>query len=209
VHRGINASRLSETSFGETLPIASETINGEDDSIGRHMNRRVEFRLISQELNAPVVAYNSAGRQTLQKPVAQMPVETGKQPDVDRNGKTSDNAGEFAIIVHYSFDKAVINNSYYRSLDTLAQLMQASPSHKLMVNGHTDTRGSDAYNLQLADERVKSCIKYLVKKGIAKDRLTGSAYGECCPVAQETVNGKDDPQARWMNRRVEFKWLKE
>ncbi|HTF30120.1 MAG TPA: OmpA family protein, partial [Flavitalea sp.] len=107
------------------------------------------------------------------------------------------------------FDKAVINNSYYRSLDTLAQLMQASPSQRLMVNGHTDTRGSDAYNLQLANERVESCIQYLVKKGIAKERFTGSAYGECCPVARETVNGKDDPKARWMNRRVEFRWLKE
>ena len=209
VHRGIDANRLSGTSFGETLPIASEKINGEDDSVGRYMNRRVEFRLLQQGSKIPVVADYLAGSRNLQKPTAQVSVETGRQPDVIRNGKTSDYAGEFAIIVNYSFDKAVINNSYYRSLDTLAQMMKASPSLRLKVNGHTDTRGSDAYNLQLANERVESCIRYLVKKGIAKERFTGSAYGECCPVAQETVNGKDDPKARWTNRRVEFKWLKE
>ncbi|RYF92422.1 MAG: OmpA family protein, partial [Chitinophagaceae bacterium] len=116
---------------------------------------------------------------------------------------------EFAIIVHYSFDKSVINNSYYRSLDTLAQILEADPSLKLVVNGHTDTRGSDAYNNRLANERVQSCIRYLQNRGIAVDRLTGNAYGECCPVADEKVNGKDDPKARWQNRRVEFKWLME
>jgi outer membrane protein OmpA-like peptidoglycan-associated protein len=208
VNGGIPASRLSGASFGATAPIAKETIYGKDNTLGRHMNRRVELRFVEPQSKVSATTKPSTGRQTVQLPPATS--AAADKPAQFENGVTAaDGKSEFAIIVHYSFDKAVINNSYYRSLDTLAEMMQASPSMKLTVNGHTDTRGSDEYNLQLADERVKSCIRYLVKKGIAKERLTGNAYGECCPVAQETVNGKDDPQARWMNRRVEFSWLKE
>jgi OmpA-OmpF porin, OOP family len=208
VNGGIAANRLSGTSFGATTPIAQETIYGKDNTSGRQMNRRVELRFVEPQSKVSGSVNRLSDKQTVQSPMAVVPqAQTTTQPETSIT--TEEGTNEFSIIVHYSFDKAVINNSYYRSLDTLAEMMQASPSMKLMVNGHTDTRGSDEYNLQLADERVKSCIRYLVKKGIAKDRLTGNAYGECCPIAQETVNGKDDPQARWMNRRVEFSWLKE
>jgi outer membrane protein OmpA-like peptidoglycan-associated protein/tetratricopeptide (TPR) repeat protein len=209
VHRGIDATRISGFSYGETIPIGVETINGEDNPDARYLNRRAELRLVqhgSTPKAGTAVVRNSQTAYETTKPAAAEPAAIK-----GRTGSTQTSfiPGEFIIVVHYSFDKAVINTSYYRSLDTLAQLMQASPSMKLEVNGHTDTKGSDAYNLRLADERVHSCIQYLVAKGIGRDRFTGKAHGECCPVAQETMNGKDDPEARWMNRRVEFRWLKE
>lgn len=228
VGKGIDADRVTGTSYGETLPIASETRNGVDDPRGRYMNRRVEFRIVKSESAIPSIADNRSGQSTFRQPTEELSVKKNRkfldndesQGSVNSKGRRNSesaeerrmanyNASEFATTVHYSFDKAIINSSYYRSLDTLAQLMLESPSLRLLVNGYTDSKGSDAYNLQLADERVKSCINYLVKKGVERERLTGEAYGECCPVAQETVNGRDDRKARWLNRRVEFRWLKE
>ncbi|WP_336514478.1 OmpA family protein [Pollutibacter soli] len=228
VNKGIDADRVTGTSYGETLPIASETRNGLDDPRGRFMNRRVEFRIVRSESAIPPFVDNSAGQNALQRTSDELSVKgSRKSPDRDESEremtsrerrKTGNpverrllnyDASEFATTVHYSFDKAVINSSYYRSLDTLAQLMLESPSLRLLVNGYTDSKGSAAYNLQLADERVKSCINYLVKKGVDRARIEGEAYGECCPVAEEIVNGKDDRKARWLNRRVEFRWLKE
>jgi len=83
--------------------------------------------------------------------------------------------------------------------------MQQNPSATIEIGGYTDTRGSEGYNIKLAQKRVDACIAYLIKQGISKDRLVGKAYGECCPIEPETINGQDNPAARERNRRVEYK----
>jgi outer membrane protein OmpA-like peptidoglycan-associated protein len=94
--------------------------------------------------------------------------------------------------------------SSYPRLDSLAALMNKYPNITVRIDGYTDGIGSDEYNLRLAQARVEASIRYLVKKGISRDRLKGRAMGKCCPLVPETVNGKDDPAAREKNRRVEY-----
>ena len=108
-----------------------------------------------------------------------------------------------AVLDNFAFSKSTLPSSVRSGLDALVDFMKAHPETRIRVSGYTDGIGSDAYNLRLAQARVDACIDYLVQYGIDSKRLIGRAMGKCCPVAQETVNGRDNPAAREKNRRVE------
>ena len=108
---------------------------------------------------------------------------------------------------NFAYKKAVLNDSAHDNLDSLAKLMIKYPTIVIQVEGYTDGIGGEAYNLRLAQKRVDACIRYLVNKGVPASRLVGKAFGECCPIEVETVDGKDNPAAREQNRRVEYKVL--
>ena len=68
---------------------------------------------------------------------------------------------------------------------------------------HTDSKGSDTYNFTLSDNRAKSVREYILSKGIAPSRIISQGYGETKPVASNETD-----EGRQLNRRVEFKILK-
>ncbi len=114
---------------------------------------------------------------------------------------------EASTLAKFSFNKFSLNQDYYQMLDSLAIIMQKYPEIFIEIGGHTDSKGSEEYNLKLAESRVRACITYLVGKGINRKRLVGKAYGECCPIEPEFINGEDNPQGRERNRRVEYKLI--
>jgi outer membrane protein OmpA-like peptidoglycan-associated protein/tetratricopeptide (TPR) repeat protein len=108
---------------------------------------------------------------------------------------------------NFEYKKATLTSTTNTNLDSLANLMKAHPSIVVQIGGYTDGIGGEQYNLRLAQARVNTCIHYLVKKGINPARLKGKAFGKCCPIAPETIDGKDNPAGREKNRRVEFTLL--
>ncbi|PZR28449.1 MAG: hypothetical protein DI535_06100 [Citrobacter freundii] len=205
---GISAERLISKSYGESTPAVREIVDGSDNPEGRAMNRRVEFRVLqgaASNIVVPVVAEGSNERQAGEKHYTPDGTAT-KSGRVARGRNTISEA--FQPIVHFSFDKSVVDNEYFNNLDRLAELMKQDPSMKVEVNGYTDAKGSAAYNLKLAQERVDAVIVYLEQQGISRTRLSGVALGECCPLEAETINGRDNPDGRFMNRRVEFKFIR-
>lgn len=115
-------------------------------------------------------------------------------------------ANTSSTLAKFKYNKATVNGSFAQ-LDSLASLMKKYPTMNIEIGGYTDTKGTEEYNLILAQKRVDACINYLITKGVNKDRLIGKAYGECCPIEPETIDGKDDPAAREKNRRVEYKLI--
>lgn len=113
-----------------------------------------------------------------------------------------------AALAKFPYNRSTLSDGSFAQLDSLIAYMQNNPSAVIEVGGYTDSKGSEAYNIQLAQKRVDACIKYLVQHGIDKKRLVGMAYGECCPLEPETINGVDNPDARQRNRRVEYKIVK-
>jgi outer membrane protein OmpA-like peptidoglycan-associated protein len=85
-------------------------------------------------------------------------------------------------------------------LDRLATLLKNNPEKKIEIGGHTDNLGSDEANLTLSNNRAQSVVDYLVKKGIAVNRLTAKGYGESVPIATN-----DTDAGRSKNRRTEFR----
>lgn len=86
-----------------------------------------------------------------------------------------------------------------RILDTVVAFLKAEPTVHALIEGHTDSRGTDVYNLKLSKARAVAVRDYLVAQGIASARLESAGYGESRPVASN-----DTDSGREMNRRVEF-----
>lgn len=107
--------------------------------------------------------------------------------------------------IYYDFDKYNVSRKYRVTLDSLAILLNDNPDWTVEVYGHTDSVGTDAYNMRLGKRRAQSVADYLVKKKINIDRISLISKGETVPlVPNSTDAGADDPKGRAKNRRAEF-----
>jgi outer membrane protein OmpA-like peptidoglycan-associated protein len=102
--------------------------------------------------------------------------------------------------IQFEYDRAVIKPDSYYILDAVVATMNGYPDIELIeVQGHTDERGDDAYNLDLSRRRAAAVVEYLVAHGVAANRLTSQGYGETQPVDRRHT------EAAWaLNRRVAF-----
>ncbi len=101
--------------------------------------------------------------------------------------------------VYFDFDKSDITANSIRALDKLVQIFKEYPETNLLVEGHTDDKGAEDYNMALSERRAKAVGNYLRAQGIAATRLTISWYGEGQPKVENT-----NDITRAENRRVEF-----
>ncbi len=99
----------------------------------------------------------------------------------------------------FDYNKWDIKPEYYSSLDQVVRVLEMNPTIKVELHGHTDSIGSDAYNLQLSQKRANAVRDYLVAKGISADRVTAKGMGEADPIASN-----ETPEGRARNRRVEL-----
>ena len=102
-------------------------------------------------------------------------------------------------VINFQLDKAFIPEVNKPVLDRAAEIMQKVPDMQLMIIGHTDSQGSDAYNMDLSRERAESVKEYLVSKGVDASKLTTKGMGEQDPIADNSTE-----QGRFRNRRIEF-----
>ena len=103
--------------------------------------------------------------------------------------------------VYFDTDKAVIQTRSFKLLDNVAAVIAAHPEiTQLLVEGHTDSQGNDAHNLDLSQRRAESVKAYLVARRIDVGRLQAKGFGETTPVADNRTG-----KGRASNRRVEFK----
>jgi len=109
----------------------------------------------------------------------------------------------------YDFNSANLNPGSTVILDQLYKLLTDNSTMEIELSAHTDNIGKAAYNLDLSDRRAKSCVDYLVMKGIEAKRMTSKGYGFSKPVApNQFPNGEDNFLGRQQNRRTEFKITK-
>ncbi|WP_177731814.1 OmpA family protein [Flavobacterium inviolabile] len=104
--------------------------------------------------------------------------------------------------IYFEYDKSNITQQGAFELDKLVQVMKNNPAMVIMVKSHTDSRGSDQYNMNLSDRRAKSTVQYIISKGIAKDKISGKGYGESEPKVNCGENCTEEEYAK--NRRSEF-----
>jgi outer membrane protein OmpA-like peptidoglycan-associated protein len=105
--------------------------------------------------------------------------------------------------VFFDFDKTELRPESFPELDRVVTFMNENPNVEIQIEGHTDAKGTDDYNLNLSGGRITSVEAYMESKGIAPNRIVTKSYGESVPIADnETEEG------RQQNRRVEFKILK-
>lgn len=107
---------------------------------------------------------------------------------------------EISDKVYFETAKATIRSVSFPLLDDVAAVLEDRVDiRKVRVEGHTDSRGGDDYNLNLSRERAAAVRTYLVEKGIAPERLVSEGFGESRP-----VDPRETAEAWEKNRRVEF-----
>ena len=108
--------------------------------------------------------------------------------------------------VNFDFDKATLRPDAVAILSEAAEILKRYPDLRVEVAGHTDSKGTDAYNQKLSERRAKAVYDYLTGQGVDAARLTGpTGYGEARPIAPNTnADGSDNPEGRAKNRRTEL-----
>jgi outer membrane protein OmpA-like peptidoglycan-associated protein len=126
-------------------------------------------------------------------------------------------AGDRGVVVNFSdvlfeFGRAGLAPDARRNVQDIADVLR-SPDvawRRVAIEGHTDSVGSDQSNMRLSDQRARSVADGLSALGVAPSRLTVQGFGERYPVAANTWDdGRDNPQGRARNRRVEIVILNE
>ena len=141
-----------------------------------------------------------------QKPAGQpvasgLPAASDAQQEAVNEGSSLSLAtasGNLATIF-FDFDSHTLSPVSREVLAKNAQWLKANPTVKITIEGHTDERGSDAYNMALGERRARAAMEYLKSLGVAAERLTIISYGEEKPAV---IGG--DENAWSQNRRAEF-----
>ena len=84
--------------------------------------------------------------------------------------------------IYFDYDKSNITQQGAFELDKLVQVMKSNDKLVIFAKSHTDSRGSDNYNLTLSDRRAQATVQYVISKGISADRITGKGFGESEPL---------------------------
>ena len=99
--------------------------------------------------------------------------------------------------------KAIINPQSFDELDEVVAMMKVNTKIEIQLEGHTDNLGNGTSNMKLSQDRVDAVKKYVVSKGVAKDRIKTKAFGGTQPLSKDKTE-----EARSLNRRVEMRVLK-
>jgi OOP family OmpA-OmpF porin len=106
--------------------------------------------------------------------------------------------GRQTLNVEFDFDKSTIKKGYYKDIDDLAKVMKDYPDLNVVIEGHTDSVGTAAYNKKLSQRRAEAIKKYMVESGIDTNRLKAQGFGMDNPIASNKTE-----EGRQQNRRVE------
>ncbi|KAA9035882.1 OmpA family protein [Ginsengibacter hankyongi] len=191
---------LSASLVYETLPDGTEAGNGISNPIDgafkivlpydKNYSIRAtadHYFAISENLNLDSLI--KAGYKEVHKDLYLVPIEVGQVVRLNN--------------VFFDFDKWDLRPESFIELNRVVKLLNENPSIEIEMSAHTDSRGSDEYNFKLSDNRARSVMEYIISKGIDSSRITSHGYGETKPVATN-----DTDEGRQLNRRVEFKILK-
>jgi OmpA-OmpF porin, OOP family len=152
-----------------------------------------KFFAISENLNLDSLI--KAGYKEIHKDLYLAPIEIGQVFRLNN--------------VFFDFDKFTLRPESYVELDRVVKFLNEYPNIEIEMSAHTDSKGSDDYNMTLSANRARSVMEYILSKGIATKRIISQGYGETKPVAANAnADGTDNPEGRQLNRRVEFKILK-
>jgi len=109
---------------------------------------------------------------------------------------------EEVAFVNFDFNKSNLLKSNAAVLDSFFIVLKNNPSFTVKIDAHTDTKGTEKYNLKLSNQRANAVARYFITKGIASTRVIFEGFGKCCPLEPEMVNGKYDNEAARRNRRA-------
>lgn len=185
------AERISRSFTEWSEPINLESINSEDFDAYLSIDNENNF-------------YFSSNRNSRLSDIfitkVKEPKDTVESVVVDVDGPVV----SFHPFVNFEFDVYRLNKSAEEYLSTIADSLNSNPTWTVLLDGHTDSIGTNAYNMELSRKRARSAKNFLVENGVSESRITTRQFGERRPTTtNETAIG------RFINRRVEVVFTKE
>ena len=102
--------------------------------------------------------------------------------------------------VTFDYNSATVRPGLYSEIDRISNVLIKYPQTVIQVAGHTDSTGSESYNMDLSQRRADSVMNIIVQRGVSSTRVETMPYGESLPIADNSTEA-----GRAMNRRVEIK----
>lgn len=180
---------------------SSRNINsGMDEQVAAHSSKPAETPVeASVPVEAPVEAKVSPPER-VEEPEVRLPEPAAMEPPPNLVAPTIDPLPTFTD-VYFDFDRYAIRSDARTTLKATASILKAQSNHTIVVEGHCDERGTNAYNLVLGERRAKAVKQELQTLGLAASRLQIASYGKERPVCAE-----HSETCRQLNRRVHFSW---
>ena len=126
--------------------------------------------------------------------------DTPRSYAVDKDGCpiAIEEVARVELLVNFDFDRSEVKEQYLPEIESVARFMEQYPDRVVELEGHTDSRGTDAYNLGLSQRRAEAAMAELVGRfGISPSRVSAKGFGESQP-----IGSNDSAQGRAENRRV-------
>ena len=148
------------------------------------------------------------------------PVETPKEPITETKTLTKtpskvatkkNSFNEDILVlkpVLFDYESSYLNQQAKKDLLKVVAIMKSNPDLVLECASYTDAKGSDKYNQWMSDRRAKRTVEYIIRKGIDPNRIKGKGYGESKLINDCTEGENCTDEQRAVNRRTEFKVVK-
>ncbi|MEL7020338.1 MAG: OmpA family protein, partial [Bacteroidota bacterium] len=99
--------------------------------------------------------------------------------------------------IYFDYDVSVLRESSQATLDSIFAVLVKNPAYRVLVTGHTDSKGDASYNKRLSKRRAHSARIHLINKGIKAERISTQVYGEASPISRNVDDkGRDSPAGR-------------
>jgi outer membrane protein OmpA-like peptidoglycan-associated protein len=170
---GINESNPSNGAYKIAVPVGANY---------GYLAQADGYMSVTQSLDAT----NLEDPQTITQDLYLMPIKRGTQIALNN--------------IFFDYNKTDLNKESYSELNRLVDMMKKNPKMKIAIGGHTDSKGSDEYNIKLASDRAEAVQNYLIKKGISANRMSIKTLGKSDPL---TANEESTDGAA-LNRRVDI-----
>lgn len=170
---GINESEPASGKYRITLPVGTRY---------GYLAQSDGYISVNQSLDAS----NLDEAQTISQDLYLMPIKKGTSIALNN--------------IFFDYNKSELNKESHGELNRLIDMMKANPKMKISIGGHTDSKGSDEYNMMLSKARAESVQKYLLANGIPQERMSIKLLGKSDPL---TVN-EESADGAALNRRVDI-----
>jgi len=188
---------LVDSETKQQIFAASDTTGGAGDYLVQ-LNAGKEYKLVASKEGYLSTPYSFSTRKIHVSDTLIKDFTIPKIPDEKKPFRLEN--------IYYDFNSAELTPAARASIDTtLFVVMVENPELVIELSSHTDSCGSDSYNITLSQKRAESVVRYLIAKQIPKERLVAKGYGETRFIAPNShPDGSDNPEGRQLNRRTEF-----
>lgn len=139
----------------------------------------------SDSTDAQVTDTNSAANSAAQTQATVQATAAAEQARIEEIKRKTIAELKAKNIVYFEFDKSTVSDEFARVLDAHAKFLSANSDKSVLVEGHTDARGTPEYNIALGERRAKAVVSYLEALGVDANQLSVVSYGEEKPMVKD------------------------